>query len=133
MKILYTISTPYGLGADRWVYEGYKNAFVAEGHNFYTVCENDDFKEVVLRLQPDILMLDFGFFERLFFRGKKKLSEGFFEKIKREGTKIFASVHLPGADVEDEKDKVSRERLDFFLKNIFPCLTSAIITTPRGQ
>lgn len=118
MKILYTISTPYGLGADRWVFEGYKNAFLEEGHDFHIVTENDDFEGVVGSVRPDILMLDFGLFEKLFFANRWKIPEGFFEKIKASGTKIFASVHLPGADLEDPKDKVTDERINFYKKYI---------------
>lgn len=115
MKILYTISTPYGLGADRWIYEGYKNAFLAEGHDFSIVTESDNFEEVALQGKPDIFMLDFGFFEKLFFYGKRKIREDFFQRIKAAGTKIFASVHLPGSDLED---KVSKERMAFYKKYI---------------
>ena len=54
MKILYTISNPYGLGADRWIYEGYRHAFLTAGHEFSILTETDDFEKVVLREKPDL-------------------------------------------------------------------------------
>lgn len=115
MKILYTISTPYGMGADRWVYEGYRDAFLAEGHDFHIATENDDFKEITERVKPDILMLDFGFLEKFGFGKGKKPEENLLKKMKAQGTKIFAVVHFPGSDLED---RVPKERMDFYKKYI---------------
>lgn len=110
MKILYTVSNPYGMGADRWVYEGYRDAFLAEGHDFYTVSEFDDFEEKTLAVKPDLLMLDFGAFE-VYCKRKVILPE-FFKKIKSMGTVIFCLITL-GVDKDDPPG-----RIDFFSKYV---------------
>ncbi|HVO28644.1 MAG TPA: hypothetical protein VMT81_01525, partial [Candidatus Paceibacterota bacterium] len=59
MKVLYNILNPYGLGADRWVYEGFKSAFTAAGHQVFPTTEVDDFRKSAEMVNPEILFLDF--------------------------------------------------------------------------
>jgi spore maturation protein CgeB len=107
MKVLYTVSNPYGLGADRWIWEGYKDAFEQEGHEFFTLSEFDDFKKTVLQVKPNLFLLDFAFFERF----ASDVAPEFFAQIKKEGTKIFCL-----ADVGIDKEVQQEGRIEFFKK-----------------
>ena len=97
MKILYTISHPYGPGADRWIYEGYKDAFLAEGHEFFSLSETDNFQEIASRIKPDIFMIDFCFLKMYIQRSTLVLPE-FLNKLRSQGTKIFCLVGPGGID-----------------------------------
>ena len=100
MKVLYAIRNPYGLGADRWIYDGYKNAFLAEGHQFYTITELDNFQKKVYEIKPDLFLLDFCFLEK----NVPKLSYDTLLNLKKEGTKIFCSTDA-GLDKENPQEK----------------------------
>jgi len=54
LKILYHIPNPRGLGADRWIYEGWRDAFAGLGHDVFELVNGDDIAEKTGRLQPDI-------------------------------------------------------------------------------
>lgn len=110
MRILYTIPNPHGLGADRWMYEGYKNAFIFSGHEFFVITENDDFQAVVDDVRPDFLLLDFMAFMG-YCHKKIIVPPQYFEQIKNRGTRIFAMT-AAGIDREDE----TQEGIDFFRK-----------------
>lgn len=113
MKILYTVSNPYGLGADRWIYEGYRDAFIAEGHEFYTMSEFGDFQKKALEAKPDLLLFDFGCLER--WSRTKPVPPEFFGELKSGGTLIFCLVTL-GAERDEPPERIpsSRKYLPFF-------------------
>ena len=100
MKVLYAIRNPYGLGADRWIYDGYKNAFLAEGHQFYTITELDNFQKKVYEIKPDLFLLDFCFLEK----NVPKLPYDALLNLKKEGAKIFCSTDA-GLDKENPQEK----------------------------
>lgn len=54
MKILYHIKYPQGMGADRFIYEGYKHAWEDNGHQFFTFSEGDDLAQKLEELRPDL-------------------------------------------------------------------------------
>lgn len=56
MIIFYHISYPNGLGADRWIYEGWRHAFEDLGHTVVTVTSREDIKREADLLQPDLLI-----------------------------------------------------------------------------
>ena len=56
MTILYHISYPNGLGADRWIYEGWRNAFEDLGHKVYTVRDGKEISDLAEKIKPDLLM-----------------------------------------------------------------------------
>jgi spore maturation protein CgeB len=56
LKILYLINY-FGLGADRWISSGYRDAFTDMGHEFHYVNFSDDLREAIETVCPDILML----------------------------------------------------------------------------
>lgn len=57
MKILYYIPYPNGLGADHWIYQGWKNAFIDLGHEFSEVYEQDDWEARIIETNPDIFFI----------------------------------------------------------------------------
>lgn len=56
MKVLYHIPHPNTVYAGRFIYEGYKSAFVSLGHEFRTLTSNDSLKEVLYEFKPDIFI-----------------------------------------------------------------------------
>jgi spore maturation protein CgeB len=112
MKILYTVSTPYGLGADRWIYQGYKNAFTVKSHNCSPLTENENFEERVGEFKPDLLILDFVLFEKHF---KNKEALIFLENTQKQNTKIFCQLALD--DRSEQRVSFIRECAPFI--NIF--------------
>lgn len=56
LTILYHILNPSGTGADRWIYEGWRDAFVDLGYQFSELTAFDDFSEKVRKTSPDIFM-----------------------------------------------------------------------------
>lgn len=115
MKILFNILNPYGLGADRWCYDGYRHAFVAAGHEFFTVTENDDFQELAEKINPDFLFLDFLHFMD-YCRKVKEVPPAFLEKLKTQGMKIFCMTAI-GLDKEEDTPEKT-----LFFKKYLPLL-----------
>jgi spore maturation protein CgeB len=114
MKILYTINNPHGIGADRWLYEGYRDAFQQEGHECFALTEFDDFELKVREIKPDIFLLDFACLEKAY--AKRPLFPAFFSEIKNQGTKIFITADV-GIDTEvSQKDRIAlfRKFSEFF-------------------
>lgn len=56
MKILYQLPSAATIYAGRTIYHGYKNAFLDLGHEFYTLTANDDSRQILETLQPDIFI-----------------------------------------------------------------------------
>ncbi len=56
MKILFLINY-FGLGADRWISSGYRDAFADMGHEFGYVYFHDDLPKVLRESRPDIFFL----------------------------------------------------------------------------
>ena len=102
LRVLFTIPFPYGLGADRWVYWGYKRAFEAEGHEFYIYTEKDNFKELVERIKPNILFIDGEVLNLL------DLPLGTFASLKEKRIKVICQTNI-GLDREDN-DKIENIR-----------------------
>lgn len=90
MKVVYTINTPGGLGADRWIYEGYRHAFVDTGHDFFDLVESDDFPAKIQEINPNILMLDFSIFERKY--NKPGIALNVLRTAKDAKAKIFCQI-----------------------------------------
>jgi len=90
MKILFQVSFPFGMGADRWIYDGYKNAFLDKGHQFFALTERDDLEKCLKRIKPDIFII--GLFSLIFYDAQKPITENSLKKIHQQGTKIFCGV-----------------------------------------
>jgi hypothetical protein len=56
MKILLHLNNPFGMGADRWVTSGYKDAFEDLGHIVRYYTEKDNLHSVVEEFHPDIFV-----------------------------------------------------------------------------
>jgi spore maturation protein CgeB len=57
MKVLHQINYLGGLGADRWIGEGFKHGFESLGHEFFWLTARDDMKTRLDEIKPDILMI----------------------------------------------------------------------------
>lgn len=57
MKILYYIPYRVGIGADYWIYRGWKHAFEDLGHEFEELTlANEDWQDKASRMEPDLLL-----------------------------------------------------------------------------
>lgn len=54
MKILYHIPYPYTIGAEYWIYRGWKDAFIDLGHNFMELTASDNWQKKINEFKPDI-------------------------------------------------------------------------------
>lgn len=88
MKILYHIPYPNGMGADRWIYEGWRDAFLDLGHEFFELTVFDDLREKLIKLSPNIFMTAMNLldFQKII---------GILKETRKRGTKIFLWVHWP--------------------------------------
>lgn len=87
MRVLYHIPHPKGVGADRWIYEGWRDAFKDLGIEFFEVTLYDDLSKTIYELKPDIFWTgsNFGII-------KKK---DIFKSIRSQGVRIFLMVDWP--------------------------------------
>lgn len=56
MRILFQLDRPAGIGADRWIVEGYRDAFEDLGHQTVLLTEQDDAQAVWRRVRPDMFV-----------------------------------------------------------------------------
>lgn len=56
MKVLYCFPSLESVYAGRFIYEGYRNAFLDLGHDFRAYTSNDDLKNVLEEFRPDIFI-----------------------------------------------------------------------------
>lgn len=64
MKILYHAPSLNSIYAQRTIYNGYKNAFLALGHEFEPLTANDDFVEKIEAFQPNLFVTSSHFWYR---------------------------------------------------------------------
>jgi spore maturation protein CgeB len=57
MRVLYYIPHTITVGADHWIYRGWKCAFEDLGHRFYELTAMDDWDEKLLSVRPDLLFI----------------------------------------------------------------------------
>ncbi len=82
LKILFLINY-FGLGADRWISSGYRDAFADMGHEFNYAYFHDDMPTVLREARPDI------FFIVPSESVKNPASWPVFREARRAGTKVF--------------------------------------------
>ncbi len=123
MKILYTIPNPYGLGADRWIWEGYRDAFRDEGHEFFTLSEFDDFEKSVRDLMPDFFFLDFAFFIT-YVKRAGEVKEDFFREIKNNGVKIMCLAGVGAGLDKDEHNQFAADLWRRYMLYMDVCFTN---------
>ncbi|TRZ80984.1 hypothetical protein D4R86_03335 [bacterium] len=88
MKILYHIKQPRGMGAHRFIYDGYKNAWQDLGHEFLPLTDKDNLKQKLIGTKPDLF---FASLDYLHFPQDIKT----IKKARSLGIKVFMGVgHL---------------------------------------
>lgn len=88
MKILYHILYPNSTGADRWIYEGWRDAFLDLGHEFFELTAFDNLEDKIKKENPHIFMTAINLLD---FRKDMSI----LKKMRQKGTKIFLWVHWP--------------------------------------
>jgi spore maturation protein CgeB len=88
MRILYHILYSKATGADRWIYEGWRDVFNDLGHEFFEMNAGGDLKEVADAIRPHIFMTAINLLNL-----KKDIIV--LKQMRRNGTKIFLWVHWP--------------------------------------
>lgn len=86
--ILYHIPNPRGTGADRWIYEGWRDAFIDMGYDFFELTAFDDLSQKIQSINPDIFMSAVNLID--FERNISILRE-----MRSKGTKFLLWVHWP--------------------------------------
>lgn len=86
MKILYCIPSLETVYAARFVYEGYKNAFLELGHEFEPYTSRDSLDDILRNYKPDI------FFYSLNFYHLKFIDLELLKKYRRRGLVVFAQI-----------------------------------------
>lgn len=88
MKILYYIPNTNTVGADRWIYEGWKYAFTDSGHRFFEMTEYDSLRDKVTEVKPDIFFV--ANLADVILRHKESL-----KWMRSCGIKVFLIVYWP--------------------------------------
>lgn len=88
MKILYHIPYPKALGADRWLYEGWRDAFRDLGYEFYEYTATDSLQEKLETIRPHIFMSAMNLISV-----KHDLPR--IEMYRKQGMKFFLWIHWP--------------------------------------
>jgi len=87
-KILYHIPYPSSTGAERWIYEGWRDAFEDMGHQCHPLTAFDSLENKVEIVRPDIFMTAVNIID--FSKQAKTL-----KRLREQGIKIFMWVHWP--------------------------------------
>ena len=106
MRILYHIDYLKGLGADRWIYEGYKHAFEDKGHEVFPLTENDDIEEVLKNINPNIFIAHQSQINSKNFK--------IFNDAKKRGVKIFQQVDFLVFNDPEKLEFVKKGIGDFY-------------------
>ncbi len=104
MKILYHIPFRHGLGADRWIYEGFRDAFHELGHEVFAFENHEKLERKVEETEPhmiitsqnDILLLKENILPLL-------------KNFRRGGGKVFVRVGEDFAESEERKRLLREE------------------------
>lgn len=88
LRILYHILNPRGIGADRWIYSGWKNAFVDSGHKVFELTAFDSLADKAHEIKPNIFMTAVNLID--FTKDLPVLRE-----MRRNGTRIAMWIHWP--------------------------------------
>ena len=87
-KVLYHIPYPSATAADRWIYEGWRDAFLDLGHEFHEFTAFDDLKKKSDKVQPDIFMTAVNLLD---FNKQEKI----LQEMRKNGTKVCVWVDWP--------------------------------------
>lgn len=104
-KILYHIPYPSDTGAERWIYEGWKDAFIDLGHQFYEYTAFDDLEKKAAEIKPDIFMTAVNIINL-------KKNSAILKKLRQAGTKVYMWIHWPLAfSCKEAEDYILKENL----------------------
>lgn len=56
MRVVYHIPSTDSIYAGRFIYEGYKNAFIARGHEFATFSSGDSLRDLIDKFEPELFI-----------------------------------------------------------------------------
>ncbi len=109
MKILYQIPSLDTVYAGRFIYEGYKDAFLDMGHDFRPFTSNDNLKQVLDEFRPDI------FISSLNSYNLKFIDLDLLLKYRKRGLVFFSqirpwrkqNIQFGGSNLESEKKLVN--------------------------
>ena len=88
MRVLYHIPYPHGLGADRWIFEAWREGLLARGHEVHLFCDGERLAERVRVVEPDVF---FTFINILDFDAERPT----LQRMRARGTKVLVWVHWP--------------------------------------
>lgn len=88
LRILYHILNPSATGADRWIYEGWKDAFLDLGYQFYELTEYGRFDAKANELKPDVFITSINIFNF------DKYADALYQ-LRKNGTKVFMMIYWP--------------------------------------
>jgi len=88
MRVLYHIPYPHGLGADRWIYEAWREGFLARGHEFHLFRDGERLAERVHAIEPDVFLT---FINILDYDAERAT----LQRIRARGTKVLMGVYWP--------------------------------------
>ncbi|MFA6436776.1 MAG: glycosyltransferase [Candidatus Paceibacterota bacterium] len=104
MKILYHIPYTETTGAERWIYEGWKDAWQELNHQFYEFKDVDNLAKKVDKIKPDIFWTAHNLINILNENQKNLL-----KKIRQEGVAVFFFVD--GSLNERELEIIKNEEI----------------------
>ena len=106
MKIAYHIPHPNSLNAYRTIYNGFKNAFVDLGHDFYSFTANDDLATFLEKNKPDIFITSTHFYY------KKFLDFDILKRYRSMGMKVFVKVDFWNSPINKSRVNEARSLKD---------------------
>lgn len=95
MKILYHIPYPNATGADRWIYEGWRDALKDLGHEFFELTAHDNLEGKIKEVKPDIFWTAYNLMDVV--KQKEKL-----KWVRAQGVNIFMRMSWPRTKEEVE-------------------------------
>jgi len=108
MRILYHIPYPRGMGADRWIYEGWRDAFADMGNQVYEHTVYDELERRVRDVRPDVFWTTWHFIDVV---REREILKG----IRGQGVRVFMLVDWPPSRSMKEAEVVaSGEVADVF-------------------
>jgi hypothetical protein len=90
MKVLYHIPNPAGLGADRWICDGWRRGFEELGHEFHLLAGRESLRQRAEAVRPDLFLTAINILDIASSELLQILSA-----MRGEGTKVAIWVHWP--------------------------------------
>ncbi len=88
MRILYHLPYPNGVGADHWIYSGWRDAFIDCDHEFSLLTAQDDILSRIKEFRPHIFLTAIDLFHL-------QPDVDLLKKIRKFGVIVFMGVYLP--------------------------------------